>query len=140
MNKILVIDDNKDYREDLMEILQFENYTTLGAENGLIGLGMIHRHTPNIIVCDIDMPVMDGIKVLQTVKANPAHAKIPFIMVSGHNDRTIINAVSSLGAESYLTKPINIEQFLITVSTFCNNGGIEAPMGMLNSQPLLYEG
>ena len=139
MNKILVIDDNKDYREDLMQILEFENYATLGAENGLVGLEMIHQHTPNIIVCDIDMPVMNGINVLKAVKAHPIYGKIPFIVTTGNNDNKIRLAVSDLGAETYMIKPINIEKFLITVSNFCNNGSIEAPLNITNNQPLLYE-
>lgn len=138
MNKILVIDDNKDYREDLMQILEFENYTTLGAENGLIGLKMIEQHAPNIIVCDIDMPVMDGTKVLRIVKAHSIYGKIPFIVTTGHSDNKTIQTVSQLGAETYLIKPINIEKFLITVSSFCNNDFTEALMNTTTSQPLLY--
>ncbi|MDX2078465.1 MAG: response regulator [bacterium] len=139
MNKILVIDDNKDYREDLMQILEFENYASLGAENGLIGLEMIHQHTPNIIVCDIDMPVMDGIKVLRAVKAHPIYGKIPFIVTTGNKDNKTIKTLCELGAETYMAKPINIEMFLITISNFCNNGFIQPPVHIANNQPILYE-
>ena len=118
MNTILIIDDNKDYRTNLMEILKFENYATLEAENGQIGLQMIHQHSPNLILCDIDMPVMNGIEVLKTAKADPVLAKIPFLMVTGSSDEQTLKASRDLAVEAYLTKPISIPEFLSTVAYF----------------------
>ena len=118
MNTILVIDDNHDYRTDLMEILKFENYATLGAENGQIGLEMIRQHSPSLIICDVDMPVMNGIEVLKTAKTDPKFAKIPFLIVSGSIDKITRNSSHDLAAEAYLAKPIDIPEFLSTIVGF----------------------
>jgi CheY-like chemotaxis protein len=67
MSAVLVIEDNREYRE----ILQLENYLTVTAANGLIGLQKLQEHSPNLIVCDVDMPVMNGLEVLRIVKADP---------------------------------------------------------------------
>lgn len=118
MNTILIIDDNEEYRADIMEVLEFENYAALGAENGLIGLQMIRQHSLNLILCDIDMPGMNGIDVLRAVKADPSYAKIPFIVASGRNDDLTRQIVSDLGADLYLTKPVRITEFLTTIVHF----------------------
>jgi len=112
---ILVIDDDVDYRENLTEILEFENYKALTAENGLIGLEMVRQHGPNLIVCDVDMPVMNGIEVLKAVKADPTFAKIPFIVATGSSDSLTVNTAYELGAESCLAKPVSIPGFLAAI-------------------------
>ena len=118
MNTILVIDDNRDYRTDLVEILELEAYATLEAENGRIGLQMIHKHAPNLIVCDVDMPVMNGFEVLTTVKADPIYAKIPFLIITGHHDERMLKSSRDLGVEAYLIKPVAVTEFLSTVAHF----------------------
>lgn len=118
MNTILIIDDNDDYRDLLREILEFENFATLEAENGMVGLQMIHQHLPSVILCDIDMPDMNGLEVLKAVKSNPTYAKIPFIFATGNRDKRTIQAAQTLGAEKYLTKPVNITEFLATIVHF----------------------
>lgn len=118
MSKILVIDDNEDYRAGFIQVLEFEAYTILEAENGLIGLQMIREHSPNLILCDVDMPVMNGIEVLTAVKADPIYAKIPFLIITGHHDERTLKKSRDLGVEAYLTKPLAIPDFLFTVDQF----------------------
>lgn len=115
MHKILVIDDNKGYRTDLMEILGFENYVPYGAENGLIGLQMIRQHSPHLIVCDADMPIISGFEVLRMVKADPVLSKIPFILCTGREDYLSVKLARALGVDSYLTKPFSISRFLAMI-------------------------
>jgi CheY-like chemotaxis protein len=115
LNTILIIDDDKDYRASLVGILEFETYTALEAENGQIGLQMINQHSPDLIVCDIDMPVMNGLEVLRTAKADPIVAKIPFLIVTGSNDELTLKTSHELEVEAYLTKPVDITEFLSTV-------------------------
>lgn len=115
MPTILIIDDSENYRTDLAEILGFEKYHTLEAENGLDGLQMIRQHLPDLIVCDVDMPVMNGIDVLKTVKADPIHAKIPFVVSTGHTDPLTMQTLLDLGADTYLTKPVMISEFLAAI-------------------------
>lgn len=118
MNTILVIDDNEDYRANVMEALEFENYAVLGATNGLVGLQMIHQYAPDLIICDLDMPVMDGIQVLRAIKADPVHANIPFIVASGRADATTVQTIRDLGSDTYLTKPVTISKFLTIIGDF----------------------
>ena len=118
MNTILVIDDNEDERESLIEILALELYATLEAENGQIGLMMMHQHSPNLIICDVDMPVMTGMEVLRTAKADPIYAGIPIVMHTGHTDELTRKTARDLGAQAYLTKPIAITEFLSTIDHF----------------------
>lgn len=118
MSTILIIDDNQDYRTGLAELLAFEKYHTLEAENGLEGLQMIRRYLPDLIICDVDMPVMDGIEVLKTVKADASYAKIPFIVSTGRTDMLTMQALQQSGADICLTKPTSILKFLETVGGF----------------------
>jgi CheY-like chemotaxis protein len=118
MNTVLVIDDNADYRASLIEILALELHTTLEAENGQVGLRMIRQYSPNLIVCDVDMPVMNGIEVLRTAKADPIYAKIPFLIITGHRDEQTLKTSLDLGVEAYLTKPIAVTEFLSTIDHF----------------------
>jgi CheY-like chemotaxis protein len=118
MGTILIIDDNKDYRAGLTELLTLEAHTALEAENGLIGLHLIHQHSPNLILCDVDMPVMNGLEVLATVKADPMYAKIPFLLITGHRDEQTLKTSHDLGVAACLTKPIAVKEFLTTVTQF----------------------
>lgn len=118
MPSILIIDDNVNYRIGLADVLRFEKYQILEAENGVDGLLMIRHFLPDLIICDVDMPVMNGIDVLKTVKADPTHARIPFVVATGHTDRLTRQTILDLGADTYLTKPINISEFLVTIDDF----------------------
>lgn len=115
MTTILIIDDNLDYRTDLVEFLGFETYDALEAENGLVGLQMIRQFAPDLIICDLDMPVMDGLQVLKALRADPIHASIPFIVASGRTDALTMQTLYDLGADAYLTKPVTLATFLTTI-------------------------
>jgi CheY-like chemotaxis protein len=128
MKTVLIIDDNTDYRISLVEILQLESYLTLEAENGQLGLQMIRHHSPNLIVCDVDMPVMNGIEVLRTVKTDPIFASIPFLIITGHRDEQTLKTSRALGVEAYLTKPITIPTFLSTIGHFLNERTSTSPL------------
>jgi CheY-like chemotaxis protein len=118
MSTVLVIDDNKDYRKSFRKVLELENYEALEAENGLTGIAMIRHHLPDIILCDIEMPVMNGIDVLRKVKAVPLWAKIPFVIISGHSNQHIVQAAYDLGVAAYLTKPVTIVELLAVIIRF----------------------
>lgn len=129
MPTILIIDDSLQYRADLVEILEFEKYHTLEAGNGLAGLQMIRRFLPDLIICDVDMPVMNGIDVLKAVKADSACAKIPFLVATGRADTRTRRTLLDLGADTYLTKPISISEFLVTVGSFLWEKDARPPEG-----------
>jgi CheY-like chemotaxis protein len=118
VNTILVIDDNADYRTSFREVLELENYATLEAENGLVGLHMIQQHVPDIILCDVEMPGMNGIDVLRTIKADPLLAIIPFVIITGQSNKEIVQIAHNLGVDAYLTKPVAITEFLYVINRF----------------------
>lgn len=105
MSKILIIDDEQPLRDEVSDWLQFEGHEVLSAENGRIGLEMIIRDQPELIICDIAMPEMDGRTVLLEVRANPAVNHIPFIFLTASATYESIRRGMDLGADDYLTKP-----------------------------------
>jgi CheY-like chemotaxis protein len=86
MKKILIIEDNPDIRENTGEILSLANYQVLTAENGKIGVDMATKEKPDLIVCDIMMPELDGYGVLHILSKKPETAGIPFIFVTAKTD------------------------------------------------------
>jgi two-component system nitrogen regulation response regulator NtrX len=113
MPKILIIDDERSIRSTLKEILEFENYNVDEAEDGEKGLEMLGKNKYDVVLCDIKMPKMDGMEVLE--KAREVSPDAPFIMVSAHG--TIETAVEATkkGAYDFLVKPPDLNRLLVTV-------------------------
>lgn len=107
MKKILLIEDNADVRENTSEILSLANYEVLVAENGRIGIEMAQREKPDLIICDIMMPELDGYGVLHILSKNEQTAAIPFIFLTAKTEKTDIRKGMNLGADDYLTKPFD---------------------------------
>jgi DNA-binding response OmpR family regulator len=105
MASILVIEDNNEIRENTAEILQLAGYQTFTAENGKIGVEIALRENPNLIVCDIMMPVLDGYGVLHLLNKNDSTKNIPFIFLSAKTERTDLRKGMEMGADDYITKP-----------------------------------
>lgn len=113
MSKILVIDDERSIRSTLKDILEYEKYEVLEAEDGQKGLDMATKDQFDLIFCDIKMPKMDGIEVLQ--KIMEANDEVPVVMISGHgNIDTAVECIKK-GAFDYIAKPIDLNRLLITV-------------------------
>jgi DNA-binding response OmpR family regulator len=102
---ILVIDDNKDIRENTAEILDLAGYKTFIAENGKKGVELALKEKPSLIVCDIMMPELDGYGVLHLVRKNPETLHIPFIFLTAKTERTDFRKGMEMGADDYITKP-----------------------------------
>ena len=105
MTRILVIEDNNEIRENTAEILQLAGYQTFTAENGKIGVETALRENPDLIVCDIMMPVLDGYGVLHLLNKNDSTRNIPFIFLSAKTERTDLRKGMEMGADDYITKP-----------------------------------
>ena len=105
MKSILVIDDNTDIRENTAEILEMSGYKTLTAENGKKGVELALKEKPDLIVCDIMMPELDGYGVLHLLRKNPETLHIPFIFLTAKTDRTDLRKGMEMGADDYITKP-----------------------------------
>jgi DNA-binding NtrC family response regulator len=113
MAKILIIDDEKSIRKTLREILEYEKYQVDEAADGVEGLNMVQKEKYDIVLCDIKMPKMDGIEVLE--KIMQLAADMPVVMVSGHgNIETAVEAVKK-GAFDFIAKPLDLNRLLVTI-------------------------
>lgn len=110
---ILITDDEKSIRGALKEILEFENYSTVEAENGTEALQIVDKEVVDLVVLDIKMKGMDGIEVLEKIKKN--HPELPVIMISGHGTIKIAVEATKIGAFDFLEKPPDLNRLLISV-------------------------
>jgi DNA-binding response OmpR family regulator len=106
MKKILVIEDESEMRRDLTTILRLENFHPLPAENGRVGVELAKKEKPDLILCDVMMPELDGYGVIAALRANAETDSIPFILVTTKADQRDFCTAMSLGADDYLTKPV----------------------------------
>jgi len=104
--KVLVIEDEPEMRRNILTILRLEKYEVLGAENGRVGIEMARREKPDLIVCDVMMPEMDGYQVLERLRADAATVMIPFIFLTAKGEKNDVRGGMNLGADDYLTKPV----------------------------------
>ncbi|NEP55479.1 MAG: hybrid sensor histidine kinase/response regulator [Symploca sp. SIO2G7] len=110
MTKILVIEDEELVRENLLDFLEAEDYQSIDASNGKIGVELAQKHLPDLIICDVMMPELDGYGVLEKLSQNSATATIPFIFLTAKADKTDQRQGMELGADDYLTKPFTIKE------------------------------
>ncbi len=107
MKRILLIEDNHEIRENTAEILELDGYEVLTAENGKVGVEMASSSKPDLIICDIMMPVLDGYSVLHLLSKNPDTENIPFIFLTAKADRQDFRKGMEMGADDYITKPFD---------------------------------
>ncbi|MCU0359227.1 MAG: response regulator [Bacteroidia bacterium] len=117
MKTILIIEDNRDVRENTAEILELANYKVLQAENGKTGVEMAQQNTPDLIICDIMMPVLDGYGVIHLLNKSPLTAGIPFIFLTAKSERTDMRKGMEMGADDYITKPFSDIELLNAVES-----------------------
>jgi len=116
MKKILVIDDEAEMRRNLLTILRLEKFEPIGAENGRAGLALIKSEKPDLILCDVMMPELDGYGVLQALREDSAIAEIPLIFLTAKGERTDIRSGMNRGADDYLTKPVEKADLLKAIA------------------------
>ena len=112
MKQILIIEDNKEVRENTAEILELASYKALVAANGKIGVELAIRHKPDLIICDIMMPELDGYGVLHMLGRNPDTSSIPFIFLTAKIEKTDLRKGMEMGADDYITKPFDDVELL----------------------------
>lgn len=117
MKKILLIEDNPEVRENTSEIISLANYEVFAAENGKIGVELAQRERPDLIICDIMMPELDGYGVLHVLSKKPETASIPFIFLTAKTEKGDIRKGMNLGADDYLTKPFDDVELLNAIET-----------------------
>jgi CRP-like cAMP-binding protein len=116
MKKILLIEDNEDVRENTADILELADYEVATAENGKLGVVKAKQFKPDLIVCDIMMPELDGYGVLRSLGEEGLTAGIPFIFLTAKSDRSDMRLGMNLGADDYLTKPFEEKELLDAIA------------------------
>jgi DNA-binding NarL/FixJ family response regulator len=106
MKKILVIEDEPEMRRNIVMLLRYRNYQPLEADNGRRGLEVVRRETPDLILCDVMMPELDGYEVLRALRGDAKLALIPFIFLTAKGEKDDLRSGMNLGADDYLTKPV----------------------------------
>lgn len=117
MKTILIIEDNESVRENTAEILELANYKVLQAANGKIGVDLAQKAKPDLIICDIMMPVLDGYGVIHLLNKNPETASIPFIFLTAKSERSDYRKGMEMGADDYINKPFDDIELLNAVES-----------------------
>lgn len=113
--KIVLIEDNPEMRDNIQEILELADYEVSAAENGKIGVELVKSIKPDLILCDIMMPELDGYGVLHMISRNPETSAIPFIFLTAKSEKEDFRKGMNMGADDYLTKPFDDVQLLNAV-------------------------
>ena len=117
MKKVLLIEDDTALRENIAELLELFNYNVITASNGKIGVSLAIKHLPDIIVCDIMMPELDGYSVLEALSKNENTRFIPLIFLSAKTERQDIRKGMDLGADDYITKPFEEDELISAIES-----------------------
>ena len=117
MNKILVIEDEELVRENILELLDAEGFDTINASNGTIGVELAKKQKPDLIICDVMMPDIDGYGVLTILRQSLETSTIPFIFLTAKADKSDFRQGMNLGADDYLTKPYQPDELLGIIVT-----------------------
>jgi len=117
MKTILIIEDEPEMRRNLATILRLEKFQPLVAENGVIGVEAALREKPDLILCDVMMPELDGYGVLRELRGHPDTEATPFIFLTARGEKPDIRNGMNLGADDYLTKPVAKADLLAAISS-----------------------
>jgi len=115
--KVLVIEDEPEMRRNLLTVLRLEKFHALAAENGRIGLELVKKERPDIVLCDVMMPELDGYGVLQALRNEPATSSLPFIFLTAKGEKGDVRSGMNLGADDYLTKPVAKAELLAAITS-----------------------
>ncbi|MCU0552144.1 MAG: response regulator [Leptolyngbya sp. Prado105] len=116
MKTILVIEDEQTVRESILDLLEAEGFHGIGGENGNVGVQLAQEHHPDLILCDVTMPDLDGFSVLSQLRKSPNTAGIPFIFLTARGTKADQRQGMELGADDYLTKPCTATDLLGAVT------------------------
>lgn len=117
MVTILIVEDVEALREEIMETLAYEGFDVLGAENGVVGVQIAKTYLPNLIICDIAMPELDGYGTLAALRQEPTTCMIPFVFLTAMTEKTDMRQAMQLGADDYLTKPFTSAELLGAITS-----------------------
>lgn len=112
MKRVLIIEDTAEIRENVTELLELRQYRIFAAQDGAEGLQLALEHQPDVIVCDVKMPVMNGFELLEALRENKITSGIPFIFISASAQGADIQKGKMSGASAYLTKPFKFDDLI----------------------------
>src|SRR5215510_6051602 len=112
MKKILVIEDQAPMRRNIALLLEMEGFQVVTAENGASGIATARKESPDLVLCDVTMPELDGYGVVQALRAEREFATIPFIFLTAKSDKADVRIGMNFGADDYLAKPVIREDLL----------------------------
>src|SRR5262249_49654588 len=115
MKRILVIEDQPVMRRNIQTILEMEGFEVMTADNGRQGVVAAQNKAPDLILCDVMMPEMDGYGVLTALRQEPRTATLPFIFPTAKGEKTDLRAGMNLGADDYLAKPVSSDELVSAV-------------------------
>jgi DNA-binding NarL/FixJ family response regulator len=145
MKKILVIEDEPEMRRNLATILKLEKFNVVQAENGRVGVETAKKELPDMILCDVMMPEMDGHAVLKALREDPQTVTTPFIFLTAKGEKQDLRSGMNLGADDYLTKPVAKADLLSAISARLKRNEQQLSSGSLtpnfeSAEPLLSLG
>ncbi len=117
MKKILVIEDEPEMRRNITTLLRYHGYEPIAAQSGREGIETARREMPDLILCDVMMPELDGHGVLQALQTDPRLARIPFIFLTAKGEKEDLRSGMNLGADDYLTKPVANSDLIRAIET-----------------------
>lgn len=117
MKKVLVIEDEESIRENILDLLDAEDFKAFGAENGKVGIELAAHILPDLILCDVMMPEIDGYGVLQALRSQPETTTIPFLFLTAKAERYDTRKGMELGADDYLVKPCTAKELIAAIAT-----------------------
>ena len=112
MKKILVIEDEPETLDNLVLMLEMEGFQPLSAADGRAGIAVAKKELPDVILCDVSMPELDGYGVLELLRSDPETVSIPFIFLTAKGEKKDLRTGMNLGADDYLTKPASLDEVL----------------------------
>lgn len=129
VKKILVIEDDAKLRHQFAELLRLDGYEVVEARNGREGVERARRDAPDLVLCDITMPEMNGHRVLETLRAEPRTAHLPFVFLTGWSELEDVRTGMNLGADDYLTKPVVPDELSAAIRARLRRAEAAAPAG-----------
>ena len=144
MKRILVIEDEPEMRRNITVLLRYHEYETIEAENGRKGVELARSEKPDLILCDVMMPELDGYGVLQALQLDARLALIPFIFLTARGDKDDLRSGMNLGADDYLTKPVGNQELVSAIEARLRRSELQAnrefKADFSSFQPLLVLG
>lgn len=116
MTKVLVIENEQILRESILNILTIKGFSAIGAEDGRRGLQLAKEFVPDLILCDVRMPELDGYEVLAALRQDPITAMLPFIFITAETIQNVVRQGQMLGANGYLKKPFSTAELIEAIS------------------------